>query len=365
MRGKGTNQNDARLLTRREALQIAAGAGLGALAAPLFPLAAGASPSRPEKGRLASPGRVVRVHMSGMRDGLFPRPDAARRMVDAAVTALSGEPDPGRAWLSFVQPSDRVAIKVNCLGTRMVSSMREVAFAVADAVRDAGVPDANILVFDMFASNMMGGRYAVQANPSRMRILAHADNPYQKSWRETGPARARFSELLLWATAVINLPPIKDHDLAGVTCCMKNMTFGTVEKPHLNHAVVNDAIARLWSLEEIRSRVCLNIIDGSTVLFDGGPKFNGAAHAPHECVYATVDPVAMDAIAYELIELLRAEKGLKSLADVRRPPLYLELAAQLGLGVADRRLIRLETIDLPPYFGPSALGRTAPAEGRT
>ena len=343
-------------LTRREALALGLGAGLGLLAAGPAGLGAAAAPLKRAGDRIPPPGHVVRVRMPGMRDGIFPRPDAARRMIDAAVTALAGEADPGRAWLSFVSPSDRVAIKVNCLGTRMVSTMREVAFAVADAIRDAGVPDANILVFDMFASNMMGGRYDVRSNPSRMRVLAHADNPYQKAWRETGPARARFSDLLLWSTAVINVPPIKDHDLAGVTCCMKNMSFGTVEKPHLNHAVVNEAIARLWSLEEIRGRVRLNVIDGSTVLYDGGPKFNRAAFVPHECVYATTDPVAMDAVAYELIELLRAENGLKTLADVRRPPRYLELAAELGLGIADRRLIRLDTIDLPRYMGPSALG---------
>jgi hypothetical protein len=144
---------------------------------------------------------------------------------------------------------------------------------------------------------------------------------------------------------------------------MKNMAFGTVEKPHLNHAVVNEAIARLWTLDEIRSRVRLNLIDGSAVLYEGGPKYNRAAHVPHECVYATADPVAMDAVAYELIELLRAENGLKSLAEVRRPPRYLELAAELGLGVADRRLITLETVDLPPYVGPSA-GPAADARSR-
>jgi len=331
-------------ITRREALSLGLGAGLGLLA---FPRAVRSAPVPP-------PGLVVRVRMPGMRDGPFPRPDAARRMVDAAVAALAGETDPGRAWLSFVGPADRVAIKVNTLGTRFASTMREIAFAVADAIRDAGVPDANILVFDMFASNMMGGRYTVQSNPARMRVLAHADNPYQKAWRRAGPARARFSELLLWSTAVINVPPIKDHDLAGVTCCMKNMAFGTVEKPHLNHAVVNEAIAMLWTLEEIRGRVRLNVIDGSSALYDGGPKHNRAAQVPHECVYATADPVAMDAVAHELIELLRSENGLKTLAEVRRPPRYLELAAQLGLGVADRRLIRLETIDLPRYMGPSA-----------
>jgi uncharacterized protein (DUF362 family) len=344
----------ATALTRREALALGLGAGLGLLTARPAGLGAALAPATRPGARVPPPGLVVRVRMPGMRDGLFPRPDAARTMVDAAVTALAGETDPGRAWLAFVGPTDRVLIKVNCLGTRMVSTMREIAFAVADAIRDAGVPDASILVLDMFASNMMGGRYAVQSAPTRMRVLAHADNPYQKVMRETGPARARFSDLLLWSTAVINVPPIKDHDLAGVTCCMKNMAFGTVEKPHLNHAVVNEAIARLWTLEEIRSRVRLNVIDGSGVLYDGGPKFNRAGFVPHECVYATTDPVAMDAVAYELIELLRAENGLKTLAEVRRPPRFLELAAELGLGVADRRLVRLETIDLPQYLGRSA-----------
>jgi uncharacterized protein (DUF362 family) len=353
MREKRSNPEVPTAISRREALALGLGAGLGLLAARPAGLGALGSAGR-GIARVPPPGHVVRVRMPGMRDGIFPRPDATRKMVDAAVAALAGETDPGRAWLNFVAPTDRVAIKVNCLGTRMVSTMREVAFAVADAIRDAGVPDANILVFDMFASNMMGGRYTVQSSPARMRVLAHADNPYQKAWRETGPARARFSDLLLRSTAVINVPPIKDHDLAGVTCCMKNMAFGTVEKPHLNHAVVNEAIARLWTLDEIRSRVRLNVIDGTAVLYDGGPKFNRAALVPHECVYATADPVAMDAIAYELIELLRAENGLKTLAEVRRPPRFLELAADLGLGVADRRLITLETIDLPRYMGPSA-----------
>lgn len=54
----------------------------------------------------------------------------------------------------------------------MVSSTREVAFAATDTIRDARAPDANTLGFHMFASNMKGGRYAVPANPARMRVVA-------------------------------------------------------------------------------------------------------------------------------------------------------------------------------------------------
>jgi len=294
------------------------------------------------------PGHVVRVHTPGLKQGFFPDPRAARAAVDKAVMTLAGEDDPGRAWLRFITPQDRVGIKINCLGTRMVSSMKEVVWAVADGIREAGVKDENIVIIDMFASNMMGGRYNQQHNKSKMRVFAHKEGTYQKSWVNAGPSRARFADVFLWTTAVINIPVIKDHDLAGVTCCMKNMTFGVVEKPHINHHIVNEAIAHLWALDEIRSRVRLNLIDGSSILYDGGPKYNRKALITHDSIYATTDPVAMDALAFELIEAKRAANGYKTLKDVGRSPDFLNLASEMGLGIADREKIALQTVNLPP-----------------
>lgn len=297
---------------------------------------------------VSGPGHVVRVHAPGLKQGLFPDPLAARNAVDQAVMRLTGEEDPGRAWLRFVTPADRVGIKINCLGTRMVSSMREVVTAVADAIRQVGVKDENIAIIDMFASNMNGGRYTQQHSNNKMRVFAHKEGTYQKNWIHAGPAKAKFADIFLWTTAIINIPVIKDHDLAGVTCCMKNMTFGVVEKPHLNHDIINEAIAHLWALDEIRSRMRLNLIDGSSILFDGGPKYNRKALVTHDSIYATTDPVAMDSLAFELIESQRAAHGYKTLKDVGRPPDYLMLAEQMGLGIADRKKISLEQVTLPP-----------------
>ncbi len=347
------NRDEKRGMDRRRALKYLAtgGAMFGGGALGLFPSIASSTTNDafylpPHS---AVPGRVVRVHKAGMRSGLFPDPDASRLMVDKAVQLLAGETDPGRAWLNFVSPEDRVLIKINCLGTRMMSSMKEIVFAVADAIRDAGVKDNNIIILDMFASNMMGGRFDQQTSSSKMRILAHKDGSYHKTLVEAGPAKARFSDYYLWSTAVINIPPIKDHDLSGVTCTMKNMTFGVVEKPHLNHSTVNESMAHLYAHDEIRSRVRLHIIDGSRIMYDGGPKFTGSSHALHECIYATCDPVAMDSIAYELIENLRVEKGMRTLADVGRPPKFLQLAEQMGLGIADRKKIHLESVEMSPH----------------
>ena len=252
--------------------------------------------------------------------------------------------------ISLILPN-RVLTSPCSSAVRMVSSMKEVVYAIAHSIRDFGVPDANILLLDMFASNMMGGRYDQQPAARKVRVLAHRDHDKYGDWMKAGPAKAKFTKLFLDCDSVINVPPIKDHDLAGVTCCMKNVTFGCVEKPHINHNVVNEAMAHLWSLEEVRKRIKLNIIDGSTILYDGGPKANRRALVPHESIYATTDPVAMDTIAYELIENLRKENGLRTLNEVKRGPHFLKMAADLGLGVGDRKNIRLQTIDLPKFVG--------------
>jgi hypothetical protein len=56
----------------------------------------------------------------------------------------------------------------------------------------------------------------------------------------------------------------------------------------------------------------------------------------------------MDAVAGELIEGLRAENKMRTLAQVGRPPKFLKMSEDLGLGIADRKRIQLETIELPP-----------------
>lgn len=338
------NRRDAIKLT---AASLSAATAVAALGVPSNARAA----TTPSHTTSTGPGHVVKVHMPGMRVGAYPHPDAARTMVDNAVMALSGASSPKDAWHHFISPTEKIGIKINCLGTRWVSSMKEVVFAIVDSLRDAGVPNENMIVFDMFASNMMGGRYDQQPNPRKVRVIAHKEFNQYTDWYHAGPAKARFTKLFMDCDSIINVPPIKDHDLAGVTCCMKNVTFGCVEKPHVNHDVVNEALAHLWALEDVRSRIKLNIIDGSTILYDGGPKANRKALVPHECIYATTDPVAMDTIAYELIEALRKENGLRTLNEVKRGPHFLKMAVDLGLGIGERKHIRLQTVDLPRFTG--------------
>lgn len=347
-------RSDDHLLGRRDAIRLGLGAAaaLGAAGAGLTADAAtgGAPPPAGARASVSRPGHVVEVHKPGMRGRLFPYPDAAREAVHRAVTALAGEPDVGRAFGRFVSKDDRVGIKINMLGGRLSSTTKEVVDAIVEGVRAAGVPDANVMIFDQFGGNMRGGRYAWQEKPGQLRVINHDVLGYEEQMTTSeGGGRGKLAKTLTWSTAIINVPVLKDHDTAGVTCAMKNMVFGCVERPPLMHAQIHTAIPHFYALDAIRGRVRLIVCDGSFCLYDRGPKHNDAAHVTHDRVYATTDPVAMDAIALEVVERYRAENRLRTLARVRRPATYLALAEQIGLGIADRARIRLETIELPPY----------------
>ncbi len=338
------------LVHRRDVLKLGAAASAAGLVG-FGPL--GANGSETKLTTASGPGHVIQVHMPGMRGKHFPHAPAAKTMVEKAVTALANESDPGKAWATFVQKEDRVGIKINCLGGRVSSTMVEIVNPIVEGVRAAGVPDENIMIFDQYGGNMRGARYLWQDKPGRLRVLNHPVLGYEKDWTRALDCKGKLSKALTWSTAIINVPVIKDHEIAGagITCAIKNMVCGCVERPSLMHRKISTALPHFYAREEIRSRVRLTIVDGSFCLYDGGPKHNYAAHATHDSVYAGTDPVAIDTIALEVVERLRKENGLRSLDAVRRPASYLKTAQEIGLGIADREKIHLKKIELPPFVG--------------
>ncbi len=272
-------------------------------------------------------------------------------MVEKAVTTLAGEPDLKKAWELFIRNDDRVGIKINALGNRFASTMKEVVDPIVEGVRSAGVPDENIVIYDQYGANMRGARYELQDKPGKLRIINHDVMGYEKDLTLSGGGgKGRLVKTLGWTTAVINVPVIKDHDLAGVTCAIKNMVCGNVERPPLMHHRIHTALPHFYALEAIRGRVRLTICDGSFCLYEGGPQcHNPTSVAAHDCVYATTDPVAMDAVALDVIDSLRTKNKLRSLEQSGRPATFLSVAEQLGLGIAGRSKIHLETIELPAF----------------
>ncbi|HEY3595326.1 MAG TPA: DUF362 domain-containing protein, partial [Polyangiaceae bacterium] len=94
-------------------------------------------------------------------------------------------------------------------------------------------------------------------------------------------------------------------------------------------------------------RVRLHITDGFKLIYDEGPlDKNPDRRVPHEALYATTDPVAMDTIGWNEVEKWRKDKHLPSLVKAGREPTYIRVAGELGLGIADKDQIRLREVTL-------------------
>ncbi len=252
-------------------------------------------------------------------------------MVDRAVKELSGQTDLGQAWQRFVHANDRVGIKVNGLGLRNMASNKETVIAIINGVMAAGVPAANIVVYDQWQGFLGATRLGRRDVPAGVRLLTHNNAILGRETR-TPSGRTQYAQALLDCTAVIGVPLVKDHSLCGFTGAMKNMTHGSIKNPEDFHRhQCSPQIADLYNHEAIRSRVRLHVMDAFKVLYDRGPQDNPAARVPYEAIFVSTDPVALDRLGAEIVDDFRTRNRMTTLA-ARGPPVrYLESAESLGL----------------------------------
>ncbi|MCA9562584.1 MAG: DUF362 domain-containing protein [Myxococcales bacterium] len=303
---------------------------------------------------LSQPGRVVKVSHSGAMDdpnrpGSDPVGEVVAAMVDTALLAYTGLGDIGQAWSQFINPSDKVMIKVNALGSPGMSTNRTVVEAIIRGLQVMGLPNENMLVYDQYGNRMRSADFRPGRDILGVAVEFSRNQGYSDDEVDTGSGRTRFSVALENSTAVINVPVFKDHDICGVTAAMKNMTHGVIETPsdfHRAHRTEGCEVhANLWSQSQIKDKVRVTIADGLRVLYQGGPQ-DSDNKILHNSVYCTTDPVAMDTIAHEVIAAARADHGEDSLEDSGRPCNWLAVCAARGLGVADRDQINLEEYNL-------------------
>jgi uncharacterized protein (DUF362 family) len=261
-----------------------------------------------------------------------------RKMVHESVTALVGTKTSDDAWKKLFGPRDVVGVKINCLGGRMLSSHPAVVDGIIEGLRAAGVPDKNIIVWDRFSRELKAAGFAINVAGDGVRYLGTDELGYGYTsepivYRSIGSC---FSMILASrCNAIISVPLMKDHDIAGVTLNLKNF-FGAIQKPSMYHDNRCDPyIADLNAHPLIKDKNRLIICDALTGVYDGGPGYNPDAAWKYGGVMASTDAVALDRVGATIVEKKRSEAGKPPLKDVGREPVHIHTAAELGLGCDD------------------------------
>jgi uncharacterized protein (DUF362 family) len=297
----------------------------------------------------AAKSRVVVARDAGLR-GAGTQPDQKRvlALLDKAMASYTGRDKPMDAWKRVIPPnvlkSGVIGIKVNGLGGRGISTHAELVMAICERLQEAGVVAGNIVVWDRNARDLMACGMTINTDRNGVRCYGSDVSGFEDQQESCGTAKIRLSKILTRECAmVINVPILKDHDLAGMTFSMKNM-YGVVDRPdHLHGNNCNPMVADLNCIAAIRQKVTLTIGDVMKCVYQGGPVFRPERICYPDALIVGEDRVAVDHLALKMLNSQRVQKGLQTLEAAGRAPDYIATAADAThrLGTNDSQRIQM------------------------
>lgn len=275
-------------------------------------------------------------------------PARVAALLDRAISTYTGHSRPVDAWKRIISDAGArdkiIGLKTNGLGGRGISTHAVLVFAIADRLQQAGVKPGNILVWDRNARDLQACGLTINTDPVRLRCYGSDVSGFEDAIETWGSSRVRFSKILTRECAmVINLPILKDHSMSGLTFAMKNM-YGVIEKPWDLHAGgCNPGVADLNAFPVIRQKFKLTIGDAMTSVYEGGPGFRPEHLWQPNALIVGEDRVAIDQVAWGILDKKRVEMGLKTLEATGRAPRYIATAADAThtLGINDLQRIKL------------------------
>ena len=346
--------------------------------------AAAAQPGMPGPYR----GRVVAVHSERAvdADSSAANDEVVREMLSRGMRQLTGAESDREAWRRFFEPEDVVGIKVNCGGHPWVVSDHGLVAEVIRQLGAAGVPPEQVYIYERFQNQMDNVNYAPHV-PKGVKIVA-AESANRRT-DNAGYDPATYVEADLFGeedtrsnmmrlvsrtlTKIINIPNVKDHGATGATGCLKNIAYGSFSNVARTHhegvSHTKTFVGTLASVEPLRSRTVLQIMDGLRGVWHAGPFARTRRYVFYpKKLFVGTDPVAIDRLLLDIIDEKRKEMGAISIYDrspkylkvddgrardadpnvniIIREPGHVQYAASLGLGEADLAKIKVEEIEL-------------------
>jgi uncharacterized protein (DUF362 family) len=303
------------------------------------------------------------------------------RMVNDVVMSVTGEGSVAAAWASLVKPSDIVGIKVSANGAPLFSTRPAVVQAIVNGLREAGVSADNIVVWDReeellkragFHSRVgdyrvlwSEGNYDPQVGlsspvsgqliygdlffvgknlPKLKEELKLEEDNKKRGLPANISNESHVSKVLTKVvTKVINVPVLADNIYCGLSGAMFNMTVQNVDnwRRLVQPPDEGESIPEMYSDPRISQKIVLTIMDGLVALYAGAP-FGDANYAIHfGTIYASKDPVAIDAVASKQLDKWRVDAKMYPVSKTAK---YVETAAAMQLGNAE--LSRIEIRDV-------------------
>lgn len=301
------------------------------------------------------------------------------QMVRKSLMELTGTSTIAAAWKQFVTPDDIIGLKVNPVAGKTLSTSLEITYAVIKQLEETGIPKKNIVIWDrrefelhevgFTAENFPGIKIVGTERKDEKGSFYDANGELygkkmiDESWyywadveqkydAETLPYMVNEGKYSYFGTIctkdvskIINMPILKNAG-ATVTLCLKNLAFGCISNTaRLHRQLWVETCAEVPAFAPIRDKVVLNIVDGIRGCYNGGPGADPKFFTDYKAVLVGTDPVAVDRVGYEIVLKKRLEEKVQK-AEAPSGRKFMEMARDLGLGVADLEKITLRKLSL-------------------
>ncbi len=318
---RATHHGQRAELSRREFISQSSALAVGATVA--GPLALRAYSEEGEPDRPAS-SRVVRVRSDNVvRTNRIDRRvlgDMLRQGLIAGMdTATASE-----AWAKLLKPDDVIGLKFNRSAATALGTTLPMAEVLIQSLVDAGFAPSQLVPLEV--------PEAIYQETGTTR----PDLTWAAKETDFGSGQDNLAGVLDQVTAIVNVPFLKTHNIAGLTCCLKNLSHALVKHParfHGNHC--SPYIADIVALPAIRNKLRIHIVNSLRVVIDGGPEAASGSVAASGSLLISTDPVATDTVGLEEINRSRAEGRLGPITGGDGKLGYLPHAASIGLGRGD------------------------------
>jgi uncharacterized protein (DUF362 family) len=320
-----------------------------------------------------TPSIVYAVHNPDSIKNYEANPRIVREMVNRLVLAVTGQSDVAKAWVSLVSPNDRVGIKICAAGGELFTTHHAIVNAIVDGLAAAGHPRSSIIVWDRtlggvkeagyrpggdgyqlksiapregydpkavlsapLVGKLVWGDFEYVSDPGKMPLLADADATSNVS---------HFSKIMATdVDKVINVPVMSVSETNGIAGCIYNMTIPNVDNWRRfaqGSRFGVESLAEIYANPLIAKKVVFNLMDGLIAQYAGGPQPQPNYAIHNATLYASRDPVALDATALRRLEEWRKRGSLRPVAPVAA---YIDFASQLGLGNSAASRIQVRNI---------------------
>ncbi len=321
----------------------------------------------------STPSIVYELHNSNSIKNYAANPRVVREMVNRLVLAVTGQSDVGKAWASLVSPDDKVGIKICAAGGELFTTHHAIVNSIVDGLAAAGHSRSSIIVWDRSLGGIKEAGYRPGADGYQLKAIAPREGYDVKAvvsaplvgklvWGDldyTGDLGrmplfadseatsnvSHFSKILANdVDKIINVPVMSVSETNGIAGCIYNMTIPNIDNWRRfaqGSRFGAESLAEIYANPLVAKKVVFNLMDGLLAQYAGGPQPQPNYSVHYATLFASKDPVALDAIALKRLEEWRKRVSLRPVGPMAS---YIDFAGQLGLGNSAPNRIEVRNI---------------------